>query len=82
MTGFGNFIYTILILTHTSDRHNDSIFLVLHFVQITGPDVWKTTFLAIILERAAATIFYKVYETRATIVLGIFLQLFGVSFCV
>jgi hypothetical protein len=79
VTGLGNFIYSILVLIHTSDRHYGSIFLVCDFVQLTGPDVWKTTFLAIILERAAATIFYKVYETKAPIALGIILQLLGVN---
>jgi hypothetical protein len=80
VTGLGNFIYTILVITHTSDRKYAIIFEICYFIQITGADVWKTTFLTIIMERATATIFYKVYEKQAPILLGIILCLFGVNF--
>ena len=73
MTSLANTIHTVLILTHTSDRQYDQIFLILHILQVTGPNLWKTNLLAIILERSAATIYYKSYEKRAPFMFGFLL---------
>ena len=76
--GVGDTIYSILVLSRTSDRQYDQIFLLFRFIQGMGVGLLKTTFLSIILERTAATIYRKNYETKPHLFLGLALYFFGV----
>ena len=76
--GVGNFVYAILVLTRFNDKDHDNIFASFRFMSSLGPANWRATFMAIVFERTAATVFYKSYENNAPIILGIVLFLFGV----
>jgi hypothetical protein len=70
----------MIVITHVSDKLNDNLFTTFRFIQSMGANLWKTAFLSIILERAAATIFAKFYEHRAPFLLGVALYFIGVYF--
>jgi NO-binding membrane sensor protein with MHYT domain len=80
LVAFGNLVYSFLVLTHVSDKRYDNIFTVFRFGASIGPGIWRSTFVAIVLERAAATIFYKKYENKAPLWLAIVLFIFAVRF--
>jgi hypothetical protein len=77
--GVGNSIFSIMVLTHISDKLHDQIFLYIRLLLGLGPGIWKTTFLAIVLERTTATLFCKSYEKKAPVILGVSLYFLGVS---
>ena len=79
LLGLGNLIYSVAVLSRISDRRYDSLFEWSRFVASLGPGIMRTTFLAIVIERVVATIFYKVYENSAPIAFGIAMFIFGVG---
>src|SRR5688572_26462397 len=78
--GVGNFVYASLVLFQIDDKKYDQIFNSFRFMSSLGPACWRTAFVAIVLERTAATIFSKSYEKNAPILLGIVLYVIGVRF--
>lgn len=68
-----------MVLCHVSDKEYDFLFMSFRFIHTLGPAFLKMTFLAIILERAAATVFCRSYEKRAPLIFALILYLSEVS---
>lgn len=79
MSGLGNFVYSLLVLAHVSEKSNEALFFFFRFIEALAPGIWKATYLAIILERSIATVYAKSYEHKAKIWLGFGLLIFGVG---